>query len=252
VPLLRPQGQEADDASWPGVQLSYKRDSSRELTLLRLTCVLPLPVDVVASVYRDLQRRSQWDVKFHRGHVIAKLDEATDVAHLVFRSFSSPYKQRDMCLLRTAARLEPGGVILASRSVAHPNAPEAKENVRVVVAPSGLLLTPWDEDVPAPRFPLPEMIIPRLPGGSVVGGVGGTFAGQHRAAEDSGPQFSYADYYAMFQLAQPSSSPPPSGSNSPVRQPPVSACTLLTLVAQFVSRRGKKMGGWEGERGGYG
>ncbi len=64
---------------------------------------------------------------------------------MIFKSFSSPYKYRDLIVLRHRMELEGGGLFLGTRSVLHNAAPEIKDNVRAVMFSSGYILTPLAE-----------------------------------------------------------------------------------------------------------
>lgn len=79
------------------------------------------------------------------GKVIERLDKGADVAHLVYKSFSSPYKYRDLCLLRCRLPLPGGhgeGEMLVARSVQHVE--KAKDNERGNVFAAGFVLRPRD------------------------------------------------------------------------------------------------------------
>jgi len=131
------------------VTINYRNDTAqdKDLVIVRITAPMPYSIDEVTPLLLDLKKRKEWDVKFHRGKRVAKLDNTSDVAHLVFKSFSSPYKYRDFCILRSWSKLEKGGTILAARSILHPNAPEQKDNVRAVLFPSGYIVSPLDNSM---------------------------------------------------------------------------------------------------------
>jgi hypothetical protein len=153
------QAENTDDEavdSEPGIQITYRKadaTSHKDLVVLRVMAALPHPADAVFSLLFDLGRRRDWDMKFHSGKVIECIDEQTDVVHLVFKSFSSPYKYRDFCLLRAWKRTEHAnvdgapegddqGYVLVVRSVVHPLVPEFKDHVRAVLLPTGYILSP--------------------------------------------------------------------------------------------------------------
>jgi hypothetical protein len=73
----------------------------------------------------QLRRRKEWDLKFHKGkcieirhgqeyvhHADGRVEPlaypalAVDVVHMVFKSFSSPYKYRDVVVLRACASID--------------------------------------------------------------------------------------------------------------------------------------------------
>jgi hypothetical protein len=48
---------------------------------LKIMTILPYSVDVIASLCADLKRRREWDLKFHIGKRLAKLDANSDVRY---------------------------------------------------------------------------------------------------------------------------------------------------------------------------
>lgn len=84
-----------------------------------------------------------------------------DIVHYVFKSFSSPYKYRDFCLLRSWTELQNGVRLIAMRSVfryalrksmtyllkvIHPRVPERKDYTRAILYPTGFLIVPKDSE----------------------------------------------------------------------------------------------------------
>lgn len=126
------------------VQIKYKKDAKKDMVIVCASMMMPFEVDEVADIIFDLKLREYWDTKFHSGKVVEIKDRNTDVVQMVFKSFSSPYKYRDLCLLRSTTKLENGGRLLATRSVLHPSAPET-EHVRAVLFPTGWIVTPTRE-----------------------------------------------------------------------------------------------------------
>jgi len=124
------------------VAIKYKKDVRKDMVIVFASMVMTYNVDEVADIITDMTMREYWDTKFHSGKVLEKKDKHSDVVQLVFKSFSSPYKYRDLCLLRSDTKLENGGRLLATRSVLHPAAPECKDNVRAVLFPTGYILSP--------------------------------------------------------------------------------------------------------------
>lgn len=123
------------------VGVAYKVDPSRELTVVRVSTVLPFEVDAVAELLLDLSMQSHWDPRFVQGKVLHQEDRVSDVVHKVFKSYSSPYKYRDFVLFRSHTKLDGGGRLLGSRSVHHARGPEFKDNVRAVLLPTGYIIT---------------------------------------------------------------------------------------------------------------
>jgi len=115
----------------------------------------------VADFLRDLKRTKEWNLKFHKGRRVAAIDENSDVVHMVFKSFSSPYKYRDFVCLRSITKIENGGMVLVARSVLHPNGPEQKGNVRAVLFPSGYILTPLAKVKGLPLCPMKDRCVLR-------------------------------------------------------------------------------------------
>ena len=138
------------DADEPGMQITYRKDAQKEIVILRVIAALPHAADAVFALLRDVGRRKEWDCKFHAGKVVEVIDECTDVVHLVFKSFSSPYKYRDFCLLRAHRATEDGGHVMCMRSVVHAAVPEYKDHVRAVLLPTGYILTPCTLETTTP------------------------------------------------------------------------------------------------------
>jgi len=113
-----------------------------EAVLVRTQCIMEFSIDEISTLLLDLTRREQWDLKFHRGQVITQLGAKSDIVHYVFKSFSSPYKYRDFCLLRSWTELQNGGRLIAMRSVIHPRVPEQKDYSRAILYPTGYLVVP--------------------------------------------------------------------------------------------------------------
>lgn len=133
------------------VKVMYRVDHRRsDLVVVRVMARLPCDVDTATKVLIDFGLRKEWDIMFHRGRRVESIDKTTDLVHFVFKSFSSPYKYRDFCLLRSwFKRDEIGGRVIVERSVIHPRVPEQKDHVRAVLFPSGYVITHMDE-APAP------------------------------------------------------------------------------------------------------
>ena len=125
-----------------GVQITYRKEFNKDIYVLKTIAVLPYSCSIVFNLLRDLDRRVEWDLKFHSGRVIEVLDDTTDVGHFVFKSFSSPYKYRDFCLLRTIKKNDDGTIISIYRSITHSQCPELKDHVRAILYPTGQILTP--------------------------------------------------------------------------------------------------------------
>jgi hypothetical protein len=115
------------------VALLYRKVSKpADLTAVKMTCILPYAMEEVAPYLADLRRRKEWDLKFHKGKCleVRHTQEYTnangpqalqqqpqgqslqypeiqaDIVHMVFKSFSSPYKYRDVVLLRAFAAVD--------------------------------------------------------------------------------------------------------------------------------------------------
>ena len=68
-----------------------------QFRLLMSASTLPSKIDELSKRIAEV---------LHLAHENAlNVDECTDVVHLVFKSFSSPYKYRDFCLLRAWKRM---------------------------------------------------------------------------------------------------------------------------------------------------
>lgn len=124
------------------VCVSYKKDVSKDMVIVRCSSILPYTVQQSIELIGNVRRRKEWDCKFHSGSLIQALDSQHDILHLVFKSFSSPYKYRDFCVLQSYTQTQENGYIQACRSVTHSLAPEGKEHVRAVLYPTGYIITP--------------------------------------------------------------------------------------------------------------
>jgi len=125
-----------------GVHLSYRKDADKDLTCLRASVIVNATPDQVTTALTDVADMPSWDVKLRSASVVHKLDEATDVIHLVYKSFASYYKCKDFSLLRSISRLDDGGVLLMFRSVQSSRCPEIRECTRSSMRPSGYIVTP--------------------------------------------------------------------------------------------------------------
>jgi len=143
------------------IRIEYIKDSDRDVVTVRISTVMLFSVQKVADFMRDLKRTKEWNLKFHKGHRVASVDENSDVVHMVFKSFSSPYKYRDFVCLRSVTKIENGGMVLVARSVLHPNGPEEKGNVRAVLFPSGYILTPLEPVKGLPLCPMKDRCVLR-------------------------------------------------------------------------------------------
>jgi len=138
---------------------THKEDSYKDIVVVKVTTVIRSGVDKVAALLRDLKRQKEWDLKFHKGRQLAKLDQTSDVAHMVYKSWSSPYKYRDFILLRSCTSLENGVQVLVAKSISHPLGPEFKGNLRAVLLPTGFVLTPLERQTPFPLCPMQEKCV---------------------------------------------------------------------------------------------
>jgi len=156
-------GEEKDSSGSPDdhnrVSIYYQKDPAQNVVIIKVATIVRFSVDVVASFVKDLKRQKEWDLKFHRGTRLAKLDNNTDVVHMVYKSFSSPYKYRDFVLLRSMSKLENGGYVLVARSVTHPSTPEQKGCVHAVLSPSGYILTPLAKVKGLPLCPMKDRCV---------------------------------------------------------------------------------------------
>jgi len=152
-----PSGIPGDDHN--RVSIYYQKDPSQNIVTIKIATIIRFSVDVVANFVKDLKRQKEWDLKFHRGSRLAKFDANSDVVHMVFKSFSSPYKYRDFVLLRSMSKLENGGYVLVSRSVIHPLTPEQKGCVHAVLFPSGYILTPLGKVKGLPLCPMKDRCV---------------------------------------------------------------------------------------------
>jgi hypothetical protein len=147
-----PPEEKTSDSGLDQIHVAYRKLTETDIVQMVVTCRMPFPPAVIASLLRDLRRRREWDLKFVRGRRLGVLSEHSDIVRLVFKSFSSPYKYRDFCLLR-AARVEADGThLLVARSIVNRTGPhehkspkENKDNVRAVLLASGYILTPTAE-----------------------------------------------------------------------------------------------------------
>eukprot|EP00808_Paulinella_micropora_P001509 g71289.t1 len=134
--------------------LEYVKDTAKDMVAIKITTVLRFKSDHVAAFLNKCEKRRDWDLKFHHGTQLQKIDSTNDIVHLVFKTFSSPYKHRDFVLLRSITKLQNGmGWVILARSITHPAAPEVKSNVRAVLSPSGYILTPLPKAAPLPLCP---------------------------------------------------------------------------------------------------
>jgi len=109
------------------VSLMYRKSSKPlDLSTVKMSCLLPYALEEVAPYLADLRRRKEWDLKFHKGKLIETRqtqeyaantpthgqhpppslqypEVQADIVQMVFKSFSSPYKYRDVVLLRAYA-----------------------------------------------------------------------------------------------------------------------------------------------------
>eukprot|EP00466_Bigelowiella_natans_P009186 jgi/Bigna1/88767/estExt_fgenesh1_pg.C_380004 len=124
----------------------YTQYQQLQIVMVRTQCLMDFSIEEITSLILDSTRREQWDLKFHRGQVVAQLGNNIDIVHYVFKSFSSPYKYRDFCLLRSWTELQNGGRLVAMRSVIHPRVPEQKDYSRAILYPTGYLIVPASTD----------------------------------------------------------------------------------------------------------
>ena len=124
------------------VLLEYKK--VKDTFIVKQTVLLPYKTSDIGMVMNDTNRRKEWDLKFHTGRLLQLLDVNTssDIVHMTFKSFSSPYKYRDMILLRSSSNIERSGQLHSFRSTIHADAPETKDSVRASLYPSGHVLMP--------------------------------------------------------------------------------------------------------------
>jgi len=141
------------------VTVNFYKDPTKDVVSVRVSTIMRFTVQKVAEFLKDLRRYKEWNQKFHRGRRLLTLDENTDVVHMVFKSFSSPYKYRDFVLLRSVSKLENGGMVLVARSVLHQSGPEQKGNVRAVLFPSGFILTPLPKVKGLPLCPMKDRCV---------------------------------------------------------------------------------------------
>ncbi len=142
------QGSDAKSAATAAVpfdskaRLEYR--TKGDVTTVRMRAEMSgFSVDQIAPILRDPARKRAWDPKFHKGTVVQPpLSNNADIVHYVYKSFSSPYKYRDFCLMRSWTTLEDGRALLAMRSVLHPQVPEQKDYIRAILYPTGYIVAP--------------------------------------------------------------------------------------------------------------
>lgn len=61
------------------VRITYRTDPRREIVVVRLTTLMPFSIETVCKHLLDANARKEWDLMFHRGKRIEKLDPVTDV-----------------------------------------------------------------------------------------------------------------------------------------------------------------------------
>eukprot|EP00475_Leptophrys_vorax_P042443 TRINITY_DN8001_c0_g1_i1.p2 TRINITY_DN8001_c0_g1~~TRINITY_DN8001_c0_g1_i1.p2 ORF type:complete len:236 (+),score=58.35 TRINITY_DN8001_c0_g1_i1:658-1365(+) len=128
------------DDSGTAIQVVYKR--SAEVVVLRVGLAIGHSPEEVLETLLDVPKKKDWDVKFHKGRVVKQISDNIDIVHESYKSFNSPYKYRDFCLLRSWRKEADGGYVVMTRSVQHPDVPEQKDSVRASMQASGFLLTP--------------------------------------------------------------------------------------------------------------
>lgn len=112
------------------VSILYK-NSKQDVVVVKMTCIMPYRMEEIAPYLADLRRRKEWDLKFHKGKLLELRQSQeympmannsphqlqhptslqypeyqTDIVHMVFKSFSSPYKYRDVVCVRSFAQIE--------------------------------------------------------------------------------------------------------------------------------------------------
>jgi len=137
--VVTPLSQKMADTE--GLRITYKKDAFKDMIILKMTAIIPFSADQVSKFLMIFDLQKEWDPKFHEGKVVAKLNSHTDVVHMVFKSFSSPYKYRDFSLLRSCTKLKNGDCVLGARSILHPQVPKS-QHIRALLAPTGYVITP--------------------------------------------------------------------------------------------------------------
>uniref|UniRef100_A0A0A9VX91 PCTP-like protein n=1 Tax=Lygus hesperus TaxID=30085 RepID=A0A0A9VX91_LYGHE len=123
-------------------QICFKRDVEQDITIVRTTTLLQCtPMELVQILY-DAEMLPLWDIKVLSCSVVTEFSSTTDLIHLVYKSFSSVYKFRDLSLLRSIVPLTDGGYCILLYSVNHPSCPEHKDFTRCYFQPSGYIITP--------------------------------------------------------------------------------------------------------------
>lgn len=208
-----------------------------------------------------MRRRKEWDLKFHKGkcleqrqsgeygvtaagHPVALQypDYQTDIVHMVFKSYSSPYKYRDVVLVRSFAlidktRTEFEAAGYKQRQCVGPSASSYPSNAASSTPPSS---SSSGDDASASPGSKKETEEPIFAEGCFADG--GMIFGTRSVIHAAGPEFKdnvravlYPTGYILTPLRnqQIEIHPPQSSSAAPVVCSDVGSSCLLTFISQM-------------------
>mmetsp|Transcript_29501 Transcript_29501/g.71882 ORF Transcript_29501/g.71882 Transcript_29501/m.71882 type:complete len:762 (-) Transcript_29501:161-2446(-) len=113
--------------------------STDKVTVFRLCSKFTAnPHRIFDVLYNFVEHRPRWDLVYHGGKVVEKIDEQDDIIHLVMKGASA--RPRDFCLLRSWRQTTPGVWLISMRSVRHPKVPPVPEFERSYIHSSGYIL----------------------------------------------------------------------------------------------------------------
>lgn len=107
------------------VSLFYRKHVKQDMVVVKMQCIVPYRMEEIAPYLADLRRRKEWDLKFFKGKCLEQRasqeyavskdgqpiplqypEYQSDIVHMIFKSFSSPYKYRDVVVVRSFTQVD--------------------------------------------------------------------------------------------------------------------------------------------------
>jgi len=125
-----------------GILVHKKQYRDNDMFCTRGSTVIPLPLEEMYIFGKSIKLRENWDNYCTGGRVVEQLDERTAVIQYEFKppKWAPMMKSHDFVTIRTEKILDDGTILLLSRSIIHPDAPERKGITRSEVDVTGFVL----------------------------------------------------------------------------------------------------------------
>ncbi len=127
-----------------GVRISSKKMPHNPLSMVKGEGVIKCPPEGIVAIVAEQANKASWDKMYKAGRVLQQVSEDCRVLYDSYNRIW-PTAPRDFCSVALVERHVDGSVVMANRSVQHPDCPEVDGVVRANVMLGGIVLKPLPE-----------------------------------------------------------------------------------------------------------